>query len=184
MTVDHASLFGFGVMDITCPECEGSGKVVANPCEVCGGSGRVLTASEIVIDIPADSHDGDVVRISGMGNAGTNGSESGDFVCRVAVPSEHVSPMQARGFHTIGFAIPFMLLGLVWGSVMSTFGWWIVLLAFGVIMLVQGGPLTGHGQRWWRNALSAVLSGASSGLTFALFFFLVSSCNAALWGYR
>ncbi len=65
------------------------------------------------MDIPAGSHDGDVVRIAGMGNAGTNGKASGDFVCRVEVPSEHVNVMHARGFHCYGFATPIMLLGLL-----------------------------------------------------------------------
>ena len=106
MTVDLASLFGFGVVDVTCPECEGTGKVVEDPCEQCGGTGRVLTASEVVVDIPADSHDGDTVRVSSMGNAGTNGKSAGDFVCRVALPSERVSPRQATALGIVGFALP------------------------------------------------------------------------------
>ena len=87
MHVDLSGIFGFGVIEVECPECEGSGQVVEDPCSSCGGSGRVLTASEVVVDIPAGSHDGDEVRVRGMGNAGTNGKESGDFVCRVGVPS-------------------------------------------------------------------------------------------------
>lgn len=184
IAVDLSSLFGFGVMEMTCPECEGSGRVVANPCEVCGGSGRVLTASEVIIDIPADSHDGDEVRISGMGNAGTNGSESGDFVCRMSVPSEQVSPLQARAFHTLGFGVPFLLLGFIMGSLRSTAGWWLIITLFGLWMLVRGGSITGHRSQWWRNASRAFMSGFSSGLTITIFMFLMFSCNAAIWGVR
>lgn len=182
ITVDLASLFGFGVMDIQCPECEGSGRVIANPCEVCGGSGRVLTASEVVMDIPAGSHDGDVVRIAGMGNAGTNGKASGDFVCRVEVPSEHVNVMHARGFHCYGFATPIMLLGLLYGSIMSTSTWWLILLLFGTFMMAQGGSILGHNKRWWSNALSSYLAGFQSGLLIALFLFMMTMCNNAVWG--
>jgi DnaJ-class molecular chaperone len=107
ISLDLTGLFGFGVMEMECPECEGAGKVVADPCEACGGSGRVLSASEVVVDIPANSHDGDEVRVKGMGNAGTNGSSSGDFVCRVGVAAERVNALQARGFQTVGFMLPF-----------------------------------------------------------------------------
>ena len=48
ISLDLTGLFGFGVMEMECPECEGAGKVVADPCEACGGSGRVLSASEVV----------------------------------------------------------------------------------------------------------------------------------------
>ncbi len=100
-------------MNMVCPECEGSGRVVVDPCDTCGGTGRVLSASEVVVDIPAGSHDGDTVRVSGMGNAGTNGSTTGDFVCRVGVPSERLSPRAAQGFQLLGFAAPFLILGLL-----------------------------------------------------------------------
>ena len=182
ITVDLTSIFGIGVMDMTCPEGEGSGRVVANPCEVCGGSGRVLSASEVVVEIPPESHDGDLVRVRGMGNAGTNGYEAGDFVCRVSVPSEHVNPLQARGFSTLGFALPFILLGIISGSLYVSAPWWVVMLVFGVLMVLRGGTLSGHSAHWWQNALRTVLSGASSGLVFALFMTLMYSCNAALWG--
>ncbi|MDO5709507.1 MAG: DnaJ domain-containing protein [Coriobacteriales bacterium] len=182
ITVDLSGLFGFGVMEMQCPECEGSGRVVADPCEVCGGSGRVLTASEVIVNIPANSHDGDEVRIAGMGNAGTNGKESGDFVCRFEVPAEHLSGLQARAFHTYGFAAPFMLLGVLYGSIMSTVGWWAVLFLIGTFMLAQGGPLTGHNRRWWRNAMMSFLAGFQSGMIVAAFMFAFTACNALMWG--
>ena len=39
----------FGVMVMTCPECEGTGRVVADPCSACGGTGRTLSASEVIM---------------------------------------------------------------------------------------------------------------------------------------
>lgn len=185
ITVDLTTFLGFGVMDMECPECEGTGRVVANPCDACGGSGRVLSASEVVIGIPAGTHDGEEIRVAGMGNAGTNGSAPGDFVCRIVIPSERVSPLQARGFHTIGFAVPFILFGLVTGLLYETAGWWVVLILMGIFLLVRGGSLSGHGGRWWKNALWVLLSGCASGLSVALFMTLVYSCAAGMRGaYR
>ena len=171
MTVDLTSVFGFGVMEVTCPECEGAGRVVANPCEACGGSGRVLSASEVVIDIPPESHDGDEVRIAGAGNAGTNGEASGDFVCKIGVPSEQVSYAQARGFHSIGFAVPVLLVCLLTQTLGGFMGFFLaVMVIMGVIELFQGGSLTGHTSRWWKNALGYFLGGFTQGVYIAFFF--------------
>lgn len=181
ISVDLASLFGIGVMNMVCPECEGSGKVVADPCDSCGGSGRVLSASEVVVDVPAGSHDGDTVRVSGMGNAGTNGSTSGDFVCRVGVPSERLSPRAAQGFQMIGFALPFIILGLtvkVLVEVAAVFS--LPLCGIGIWLILKSGGFLHHGSRWWKNAGSYLVNGAVNGATVAIFMSFMVSCMSGL----
>ena len=168
----------FGVMAMTCPECEGTGRVVADPCSACGGSGRTLSASEVVVDVPAGSHDGDEVRVAGMGNAGTNGSEAGDFVCRVCVPEERLTQRQANGCNLIGFALPFLVLGLVTG-VLSSFAVFVTLMiAFGIYLVARDGLR--RAPRWWRSAGLAVLNGVSNGFFIALFLAMMFSCSAGL----
>ena len=177
----------FGVMMMTCPECEGTGKVVADPCRACGGSGRTLTASEVVVDVPAGSHDGDEVRVPGMGNAGTNGSTAGDFVCRVCVPEERLTRRQASGFNLVGFAVPFAVLGALTDTLASMTLIIVIPLAIGIYNVVRDG-LRASG-RWWRNAGIAVANGASNGLMLALFLVMMFSCTSGLgrggyMGYR
>ncbi len=166
----------FGVMVMTCPECEGTGRVVADPCSACGGTGRTLSASEVVVDIPAGAHDGQEVRVSGMGNAGTNGSSSGDFVCRVCVPEERLTRSQATGFNLIGFALPFVVFGLA-TSTIASFALIIgVLVVMGAFLVIRDGiKLRG---RWWRNAGIAIANGASNGLMVAFFLVMMFSCTA------
>ena len=176
ISVDLGSIFGIGVMEMECPECEGTGRVVADPCDACGGSGRTLTASEVVVDVPADSHDGDEVRVSGMGNAGTNGEKAGDFVCRVVVPEERLTSRAANGFYLVGFALPFVVLNLIVGAGISIFG--VVFLALGLVLGFGNG--VGKGSRWWKNAGAAIGNGISSGLVIALFFTAFTSCSAGL----
>lgn len=176
ISVDLTGLFGFGVFETECPECQGSGKVVVDPCYECGGTGRVLTASEVVVDVPAGSHDGDVIRIKGMGNAGTNGMQAGDFVCRVGVPSERVTRRQSYGMQIIGFMVPFLVEGLIsmaLGYAGNLF-FPIVFIVVGVI-LVAGDGIKKRA-RWWRNAGSALLSGFLLGLIFALLIGAMNSC--------
>ena len=183
ISVDLSGLFGFGIMEMECPECEGTGRVVADPCQACGGSGRVLTASEVVVDIPANSHDGDEIRIKGKGNAGTNGSAAGDFVARIVVPEERLSMAQSNGFQLLGFDIPFIVLGAASGTLSSLAAFIIVIAAIAVAMVASGGGIKSNG-RWWRNALSACLNGAVTGLVFTLLFLSMFSCTPyAGYGY-
>lgn len=165
----------FGVMAMTCPECEGTGRVVADPCSACGGSGRTLTASEVVVDVPAGSHDGDEVRVAGMGNAGTNGSEAGDFVCRVCVPEERLTRRQASGCNLIGLALPFLAVGIATQTFGSLAVFVVLLIVLGVYQVVRDGVR--RSGRWWRNAGMAVLNGLSNGFVIALFLVAMFSCT-------
>ena len=180
ISVDLSGIFGVGAMNMVCPECEGTGKVVADPCDACGGSGRVLSASEVVVDIPAESHDGDTVRVPGMGNAGTNGSTTGDFVCRVAVAGERVSPRAGQGFQFIGFALPFIVMGAIMNSLLSFAVFIIFLLVLGAWMVMGSGGVTGHGRIWWKNALKYVGNGVMNGATIAIFLALMVGCMSGL----
>ena len=179
MTIDLGSILGFGAMSVVCPECEGEGRVVSNPCSDCGGSGRKLSASEITVDIPAGSHDGDEVRVEERGNAGTNGSSSGAFVARVVVESERLKPGQASSLSTIGFCLPFVILNIVQRQVgILTF---IIALALGMSVYSffrRGG--FGSGLTWWKNAGRAVLGGVVNGAIFALFAFFMFRCSAGM----
>ena len=178
ISLDLTSMLGFGVIDMECPECGGAGRVVADPCSVCGGSGRVLSASEVVIEVPADSHDGDEVRVAHMGNAGTNGESSGDFVTRVGVAGERLTPRQAGGFRTIGFAVPFIVAGILTNTLLA-------MMFFIVLMVLSGGYTAlsegiSHPARWWKHAFAQLVRGASQGVIFAVFMVLMFSCTSGL----
>lgn len=168
--IDFGGLGIFFAMDaITCPECEGAGKVVADPCTSCGGSGRVLSASEVVVDIPADSHDGDEVRKEGMGNAGTNGREPGDFVCRVSVEEERLTRQQESALRMLGLGIPLVVVGLLFaGAGMFSVLMGALFCGMGVAGLVRGG-VRGN-VRWLRSAFVALGSGLISGGVMCLLF--------------
>ncbi|EHF01867.1 DnaJ domain-containing protein [Olsenella sp. oral taxon 809] len=184
MSVDLTGIFGFGVMEMECPECEGTGRVVSDPCHNCGGSGRVLSASEVVVEVPAGSHDGDEVRVPGMGNAGTNGQASGDFVCRVGVASERLSQRQASGFHSLGLAVPFLVLGALTNTLGSVA--LVIVTLVGVGAFLAFGEGLAHARGWWRSGLRSLANGASSGVVFALFLVMMFSCGSGLGsaGYR
>lgn len=71
-----------------CPECKGEGQRPENPCNVCKGEGRVKGEENIKIFIPAGVDSNQIIKVSGRGEAGERGGESGDLYVRVLV-KEH-----------------------------------------------------------------------------------------------
>ncbi len=69
----------------TCPDCGGTGERVENPCPECDGQGRVPDRQRVSVEIPAGIRDGRQLRVSGYGEAGMNGAQSGDLIVTVNV---------------------------------------------------------------------------------------------------
>ena len=73
------SLLGSFVNVRTCPECQGAGEVIEQPCHRCHGNGRVKEKSRISITVPAGVDNGSRLRLRGQGNAGVEGGPNGDL---------------------------------------------------------------------------------------------------------
>ncbi len=182
--VDLSFLFGAGTFQSVCPECGGSGKVVADPCPSCSGSGRVAVTSEAVVNFPAGTHDGDVVRLNGLGHAGTNGAGGGDLIARAHVAAERLEGKARTGFYLIGLVAPFLVLSAISG-VFSVFAIMCCIpFIMGVFMVVSDDVLH-RSLLWWKRGLQQVLSGAANGFMFALVAVWFASCSqrAMLIGY-
>lgn len=75
---------------VTCPDCHGKGKEISNPCKACKGHGKIEKEKKINIKIPAGVDNMSKIRVSGEGDAGTNGGRAGDlFVVLHVKPSEY-----------------------------------------------------------------------------------------------
>lgn len=180
ISVDMSSLFGMGTLQMVCPECGGSGKVVADPCPQCGGSGREAVTSEAVIEFEAGTHDGDVVRIKGMGNAGTNGAPAGDLVGRARVAAERLDRRAANGFHMVGIILPFLVLSAMSGVFSVFMLLCLIPLVAGLYLVISSGIAHRPG-RWWRRGLAVMANGAANGLFFALMAVWLTSCTQGLF---
>ena len=76
---------GFFKMAQTCPECRGSGIKITSVCKKCAGRGEIFNAENLKVKIPAGVDTGSVVRLKGMGNAGTGRGPAGDLLLEITV---------------------------------------------------------------------------------------------------
>ncbi|MEE2661922.1 MAG: molecular chaperone DnaJ [Pseudomonadota bacterium] len=76
---------GFFTIERTCPSCNGAGQVIADPCENCSGGGRVRREKTLKVTVPGGVEDGTRIRLSGEGEAGTQGGGAGDLYIFVEV---------------------------------------------------------------------------------------------------
>src|SRR5918911_2729966 len=80
---------GFFSIQQTCPRCHGTGKMIANPCQPCAGTGRVKKHKTLSVKIPSGVDEGDRIRLSGEGEAGVNGGPPGDLYVVIHI-KQHV----------------------------------------------------------------------------------------------
>jgi len=66
-----------------CPQCNGRGKVIKNPCTTCRGKGKVRRTQKIKVKIPAGIDGGQSVRVRNEGSVGANGGPNGDLLVEI-----------------------------------------------------------------------------------------------------
>ena len=84
------SLFGMVRNVQTCPDCNGTGKVVKEKCPDCHGSGFIASRKKIQVSIPAGIDNGQSIRIREKGEPGLNGGPRGDLLVEVIVSRDPV----------------------------------------------------------------------------------------------
>jgi molecular chaperone DnaJ len=70
---------GFFTIERTCPGCHGQGRVIKEACKACGGAGRQRREKTLQVNIPAGVEDGTRIRLAGEGEAGLRGAPPGDL---------------------------------------------------------------------------------------------------------
>jgi molecular chaperone DnaJ len=76
---------GFFSIRTTCPQCEGKGTVIRDPCPKCRGTAFVKVTREITVTIPPGIDDGTRMRVSGEGEPGERGAPPGDLYCYITI---------------------------------------------------------------------------------------------------
>jgi molecular chaperone DnaJ len=77
------SFLGQVVTARVCPNCRGFGEVIPDPCQQCGGDGRVRSRRTVGVRIPPGVADGMRVRLANQGEVGSGGGPAGDLYVEV-----------------------------------------------------------------------------------------------------
>jgi molecular chaperone DnaJ len=83
------SIFGSIEVARTCETCAGLGKIPKEKCDNCGGLGVLKKEEEVKIKIPAGIDDGEMIRLSGAGEA-VKGGSPGDLYIKTHVKKHKV----------------------------------------------------------------------------------------------
>ncbi|TKT82394.1 molecular chaperone DnaJ [Aquamicrobium sp. LC103] len=76
---------GFFSIERTCPQCQGRGQTIQDPCVKCAGQGRVTEERSLSVNIPSGIEDGTRIRLAGEGEAGLRSGPSGDLYIFLSV---------------------------------------------------------------------------------------------------
>ncbi|XP_049848287.1 chaperone protein DnaJ-like [Schistocerca gregaria] len=86
-------------MSTSCSDCEGTGRVVSDPCPKCS-LGTKLNSKIIEVSVPAGVEDGMYLRVQGEGHCGKRGLPPGDLFLKVSVEPHPVFRRSGSEVHS------------------------------------------------------------------------------------
>ncbi|MBG9982333.1 molecular chaperone DnaJ [Aerococcaceae bacterium DSM 111020] len=79
VNVEQNTPFGRVMTQTVCDVCQGTGQEIKEKCQTCHGAGITEETHSVKITIPAGVEDNQQMRLSGQGEAGSNGGPYGDL---------------------------------------------------------------------------------------------------------
>ena len=104
---------GFFTVQQTCPQCQGTGEEINNPCTDCNGQGNKQASKKISVTIPKGVDDGTRIRLAGKGEAGTKGGANGDLYLFINV---HSHDLFKRSDENLFFEFPISIADAALGT--------------------------------------------------------------------
>lgn len=104
---------GFFRLSTTCPQCQGAGEIITDPCQDCGGNGLVNKRKKVSLKIPAGVDTGARMRLQGEGQGGRKGGHAGDLYVIL-----HVDPHELfeRDGENIYYTLPISMVQAALGD--------------------------------------------------------------------
>ena len=81
-------VFGSFATNVLCPKCNGEGNIPTKFCKQCNGTGIRKKSVTLKINIPAGIQDGEILRVTGAGEAASRGNTNGDLYLHIDVAED------------------------------------------------------------------------------------------------
>lgn len=94
VTTVQRTLFGNMQSTRPCSSCNGTGKIITNPCKSCYGHGVAKKNRKIKVKVPAGIDDEQIIPLRGQGDAGKNGGPAGDLLIIARVKDHKIFTRQ------------------------------------------------------------------------------------------
>ena len=107
---------GFFTLTRTCSHCNGEGRLITDPCGKCHGRKRIQKERTLSVKVPPGVEAGSRLRLTGEGEAGTEGGPPGDLYIVITV-REH--PFFVREGNDVICTIPLSFVQAALGSRME-----------------------------------------------------------------
>ncbi|MFW0837968.1 MAG: molecular chaperone DnaJ [Candidatus Komeilibacteria bacterium] len=95
------SIFGQIASTVICPDCQGAGERAEKPCSKCQGIGVQDKQETIKVKVPAGIDNGQTIKLTGQGEAGSKGAPSGDLYMTIVVEPDKVWRRDGDDLYTI-----------------------------------------------------------------------------------
>ncbi|MHB8141157.1 MAG: DnaJ C-terminal domain-containing protein [Vulcanimicrobiaceae bacterium] len=100
-------------LEDACRRCHGTGTDSGRICPVCHGTGHILASKKFDVTIPKGIGDGQRIRLTGQGGAGTNGGPNGDLFLIVNLQED---PTYKRKGEDLYVDLPVSIYDLILGA--------------------------------------------------------------------
>lgn len=108
---ERRTIFGSFAQEKICSKCKGTGKVIKNPCPECNGEGRTQKEEKIELTIPAGVENGQLLKLSGKGEAAYREGTPGNLYVKIFVNNNTEFKREGKDLY-LTKKIPFSLAAL------------------------------------------------------------------------
>ncbi|GAA0139259.1 chaperone [Lithospermum erythrorhizon] len=99
LKVQITSQNGFFMMQSTCPNCKGTGKIVTNFCKTCKGKRVMKGPKTVKLNLVPGIDNNETLKVRGSGGADPEGSQPGDLLVTVKVREDPVFRRERSDIH-------------------------------------------------------------------------------------